>query len=109
VTGARSTCCWSSDAGRWRATFRRVAYDVEAALAAFDRGDYLATGLLARLFRDEVRDARSYLVPYQMWATAQGEPLGVTSWQRFRSRHPERFTPVEPWPRESGSVVPPTP
>ncbi len=94
--------------GAWNPTFRRVAYDQEAALAAFERDGYLAdAGLLARLFRDEVRDARSYLVPYQMWATAQGEPLGEESWARFVARHPERFGPIAPWPRESASVAPP--
>ncbi len=94
--------------GSWRPTFRRVAYDVEATLAAFERDDYLeAGGLLARLFRDEVRDARSYLVPYQMWASERGEVLGEASWQRFQALHPERFTPVVPWPSESTSVVPP--
>ena len=94
--------------GTWRPTFRRVAYDLSAALAAFERGDYLARGgLLARLFRDEVRDARSYVVPYQMWAAAQGEELGEASWARFRERFPERFGPVDPWPSESASVAPP--
>ena len=94
--------------GAWQPTFRRVAYDLAKALAAFDHDGYIASaGLLARLFRDEVRDARSYLVPYQMWAVAQGEALGEASWQRFVALHPARFGPVEPWPNESASVAPP--
>ena len=93
--------------GTWRPTFRRVAYDVEVALAAFDTRDYLSRGgLLARLFRDEVRDARSYLVPYQMWAGARGEVLGEASWKSFVEGHPERFGPVEPWPDQSADVMP---
>jgi len=94
-------------AGAWRPVFRRVAYDVSAALAAFGRGDYLARGgLLARLFHDEIRDARSYLVPFQMWAAERGEPLGEASWERYAALHPERFEPAEPWPLETASVPP---
>jgi predicted phosphodiesterase len=94
--------------GAWRPTFRRVAYDVSEALAAFERGDYLARGgLLARLFRDEVRDARSYVVPYQMWAAAHGEELGEASWARFEERFPERFAPVTGWPEVTASVEAP--
>jgi predicted phosphodiesterase len=94
-------------AGAWRPTFRRVAYDVSAALAAFGRGDYLERGgLLARLFHDEIRDARSYLVPYQMWAAERGEALGETSWERYAALHPERFEPTQPWPLETASVPP---
>ena len=93
--------------GAWRPTFRRVAYDVQSALDAFGQHDYLERGgLLARLFRDEIRDARSYLVPYQMWAAETGEALGEISWERYAARHPERFGSVEPWPRESASVAP---
>ena len=93
--------------GAWQATFRRVAYDLDAALSSFERGDYLERGgLLARLFRDEIRDARSYLVPYQMWATERDEPLGEASWERFVAAHPERFGPVTPWPQRSDSVAP---
>lgn len=93
--------------GAWQATFRRVAYDLAAALAAFERDDYLERGgLLARLFRDEIRDARSYLVPYQMWATEHDERLGEHSWERFVHSHPERFGPVMPWPDRSDSVPP---
>lgn len=93
--------------GAWQATFRRVAYDVAQTLASFERGDYLQRGgLLARLFHDEIRDARSYLVPYQMWATEQGAALGEASWERFVAAHPERFGPVAPWPRGSASMPP---
>jgi len=96
--------------GTWSATFRRVAYDHARALAAFERDGYLERGgLLARLFRDEIRDARSYLVPFQMWATERGERLGEESWGRFSDANPERFGPVAAWPHESAAVDPETP
>lgn len=94
-------------AGRWDITFRRVAYDQAAALRAFESSGYLAAGgLLARLFRDEVRDARSYLVPFQMWGAERGVPLGEASFATFMAELPELFAPFEPWPLESATVQP---
>jgi predicted phosphodiesterase len=85
--------------GVWRSAFRRVPYPVEEALAAFHATGYAAAGgLLARLFHDEVRDARSYLVPYQMWADRHAVALGRRSFARFRALHPNRFAPIVPWP-----------
>ncbi len=93
--------------GAWRPVFRRVAYDVSEVLAAFARGDYLERGgLLARLFHDEIRDARSYLVPFQMWAAERGEALGETSWMRYASLHAERVERATPRPLETASVAP---
>jgi len=95
------------EAGAWRATFRRVAYDHAAALAAYhDRGYLEAGGLLARLFRDEVRDARSYLVPFQMWSEAHGGSLDEAGFERFRRAHPESFRPVVAWPSVTTSEAP---
>jgi hypothetical protein len=95
------------DAGVWRPEFRRVGYDVRAALDAYESSGYLeAGGLLAQLFRDEVRYARSYLVPFQMWAGRSGEPLGEGAFERFRKAHPERFAPVSGWPDDTASVPP---
>lgn len=95
------------EAGRWEAEFRRVAYDHAAALQAYETSGYLATGgLLARLFRDEVRDARSYLVPFQMWAAEQALPLGEAAFERFRRERPALFGLVEPWPQRSATVAP---
>jgi predicted phosphodiesterase len=91
--------------GRWVPAFRRVVYDVEAALSAYERSGYLAAGgLLARLFRDEVRDARSYLVPFQMWTEEHALELGEASWARFRAAVPERFAPTGARPTRSESV-----
>lgn len=93
--------------GAWWPEFRRVAYDRAAALEAYTTSGYLDDGgLLARLFHDEVRDARSYLVPFQMWAETSGESLDGAAFERFRRTHPERFRPVAPWPEETGSVPP---
>ena len=93
--------------GGWRAEFRRVAYDLEESLDAYESSGYLeAGGLLARLFRDEVRDARSYLVPFQMWAGSTGEELDEAAFERFRQARPERFGPVADWPDVTASVAP---
>lgn len=93
--------------GVWVPAFRRVAYDVDAAVAAFGTRGYLeAGGLLARLFRDEVRDARSYLVPFQMWAKAHQVALGDEGFERFRRAQAERFGPVTPWPQRTSSEHP---
>jgi predicted phosphodiesterase len=93
--------------GAWQPTFRRVGYDREAAMAAYTERGYLdAGGLLARLFRDELRDARSYLVPFQMWSAAHGGTLDEAGFERFRREHPDRFRPVAPWPSATTSVAP---
>ncbi len=93
--------------GAWRPEFRRVAYDVGETLQAYERTGYLAEGgLLARLFHDEVRDARSYLVPFQMWAQTAGETMDEASFERFAAVRPERFRPVVPWPEQTESVEP---
>jgi predicted phosphodiesterase len=93
--------------GAWRPTFRRVAYDRDAALAAYhDRGYLEEGGLLARLFRDETRDARSYVVPFQMWTEANGGSLDEAGFERFRREDPARFGPVAPWPGVTTSETP---
>jgi predicted phosphodiesterase len=93
--------------GAWQPTFRRVAYDRDAALTAYEERGYLAEGgLLARLFRDELRDARSYLVPFQMWSEARDGTLDEDGFARFRRDHPDRFRPVAPWPSVTSSEAP---
>lgn len=70
---------------RWRPEFRRVAYDREAALAAFVTSGYLAeAGLSARLYQAEVAVARSLLVPFQMWSETHDAPRDEAAWHRFR-------------------------
>lgn len=108
----RAQYLWLTRRGaEWLPTFRRVAYDHGAALAAYEASGYLtAGGLLARLFRDEVRDARSYLVPFQMWvegdARAGDARFDEEGFAAFRRAHPERFRPVAPWPATTASVAP---
>lgn len=95
------------EGGAWRAEFRRVAYDLRASLEAYETSGYLeAGGLLAQLFRDEVRDARSYLVPFQMWAGTSGEDLNEAAFERFRAARPDRFGPVAGWSDATASVAP---
>lgn len=111
----RAQYLWLTRSGDdWTPTFRRVAYDRSAALAAFEATGYLeAGGLLARLFRDEVRDARSYLVPFLMWVEggfggggSGGFGLDDVGFEAFRRARPERFRPAEPWPERTASVAP---
>ncbi|MBA2667831.1 MAG: metallophosphoesterase family protein [Trueperaceae bacterium] len=91
--------------GVWVPTFRRIVYDVDAALEAYSATGYLAAGgLLASLFHDEVRDARSYLVPFQMWSEERGHALEDESWERFRRAVPDRFGASRPRPTVSESV-----
>jgi predicted phosphodiesterase len=95
------------EGGTWVPEFRRVAYDVDAALAAYHGSGYLdGGGLLARLFYDEVRDARSYLVPFQMWTAERGLELGESTWEIYRREAAERFGPAAPRKGVSESVAP---
>lgn len=93
--------------GGWTPTFRRVAYDLDEALRPFHDSGYLDQGgLAARLFYEEVRDARAYLAPFLMWAESTGQALDEGSFDTFRRGHPGRFGPVEPWPTRTESVRP---
>ena len=78
--------------GRWQPQFRRVAYDREAALRAFVDSGYLELGgLSARIFFEELRNARSYLVPFLMWCEEQGRAHEEAAWQAFRRQFEPRF------------------
>lgn len=89
--------------GEWQPDFRRVPYEVDAAVAAYDDNGLIAeraaSGELADhlldmyVFREELKHARSYLVPYMMWAEVEGVERSLASWELFRERHPERFAP----------------
>lgn len=92
--------------GRWEPEFRRVAYDLAAALAAYDDNGLIAetaaSGTLERdgldmwVFREELKHARSFLVPFMMWAEVEGLDRSMASWEIYRQRHPGRFAPPEP-------------
>ncbi len=78
--------------GRWTPQFRRVPYDRDAALDAFEASGYLEQGgLSARIFREELRNARSYLVPFLMWCEEQGRPHEEAAWNEFQRRFEQRF------------------
>lgn len=82
--------------GRWRAEFRRVAYDRRPALEAFETSGLLEEGgLSAHIFKLELQNARSYLTPFWMWSEEQGLPQDWASWERFQQAFPARFRPPE--------------
>lgn len=83
--------------GAWAPQFRRVPYDHEAALRAFQTSGFVERGgLSARIFLEEARNARSYLVPYLMWCEEHEHPHGEASWAEFQRRFEQRFRPAEP-------------
>lgn len=80
---------------RWRPEFRAVAYDRDAALAAFETTGFLAEGgLSARIFYAELRYARAFLMPFFKWTDARGRPHDDAAWEDFRNMFPERFEAV---------------
>jgi putative phosphoesterase len=82
----------ASDGGSVEHEFRRVEYDRARALRAFDESGYLEEGgLSARIFREELRAARSLLTPFIEWVEESGAALDEAGWDRFRRSHPERF------------------
>ncbi len=85
------------EGGAWTPQFRRVPYDREAALHAFAASGYLEEGgLSARIFLEELRNARSYLVPFLMWCEEQGRSHGEPAWREFQRRFEQRFTAPTP-------------
>lgn len=70
--------------GAWIPEFRRVRYDREAALEAYEATGYLeAVGLSGWLYRLELASARSLLVPFMMWAGRSDGGLDRSVWQAF--------------------------
>ncbi len=86
----------SLEGGEWRPQFRRVAYDRGAAMRAFHDAGYLERGgLSARIFFEELKNARSYLVPFLMWCEEQGRAHGEVAWEEFQRRFEQRFRPPD--------------
>jgi hypothetical protein len=78
--------------GRWRPEFRRVPYDRRAALGAFEDSGYLEQGgLSAAIFYQELRYARSFLVPFLMWCEERARQHGERAWAEFQRYFEERF------------------
>lgn len=82
--------------GAWLPEFRRVPYDVEAAVERFAASGMLEHGgLSAEIFREEIIYARSFLVPFLMWCETDDRDKSAESWEEFRRRFEARFRPPE--------------
>ncbi|RME86304.1 MAG: metallophosphatase family protein [Caldilineae bacterium] len=94
----------------WQAEQRRIPYDVEAELAAFRASDYYREGgVVAHLFWEELRTARSWVLPFfahaRKCALEQAADPNVTAFDREqlqaayrtfdRTRYPE-YNPDAP-------------
>ena len=72
------------EADAWQPTFAQVPYDRAAALAVYATSGYLAEGgLTARIFMLELAMARSFLVPFLMWAEKRDLVTNEVSWHTF--------------------------
>ncbi len=80
------------DGGKWVPEFRRVPYDRQRALAAYeDTGIIESGGLSAVIFREELRHARSFIVQFLMWCEEEGWERTPERWEEFRRMRPSRF------------------
>ena len=71
--------------GIWDIEFRRVTYDRESAMEAFETTGFLRDGgLSACIFLAELRHARSFLVPFLKWCSKGGVPSTEASWEIFQ-------------------------
>ncbi len=88
----------SLEGGRWRPEFRRVPYDRQRALDAYERTGFLEVGgLSAAIFREELRHARSFMVPFQMWCEEEKLERNEENWREYRRMRASRFElPPEP-------------
>jgi len=79
----------------WQPEFRQVAYDRAPALKAFETTGMLEEGgLSAHIFREELKNARSYLTPFWMWTEEQGCEQTWETWRQFQHAFPGRFKAV---------------
>lgn len=83
-------------AGVWQHQFKAVPYDKKAAQQAFYELGYLDEGgISAHIFYEELRCARSFLVPFWNWTQKQEKPQDWTSWELFKEAFPERLLEPE--------------
>ncbi len=77
----------------WTATFRRIAFDLDAVLREFERTNFVAQyGIPARLVVKEFETARLELHPFQAWRRAEcpDEPVSAALLECFEH--------VDKWP-----------
>jgi putative phosphoesterase len=87
----------AADGGSVEHEFRRVEYDRQRSLREFAESGYLEEGgLSARIFREELRAARSLLTPFVEWVEESGAALDEAGWAGFRRAHPARFGAAGP-------------
>jgi len=78
--------------GKWVPEFRRVPYDRARALAAYERTGMLEKGgLSAAIFREELRHARSFIVPFLMWCEEEKLERSQEIWSEYRRMRASRF------------------
>lgn len=76
----------------WLPEFRRVPYDQRRTLAAYDESGLLdAGGLSARIFRDELLHARSFIVPFLMRCEEGRLTRDERGWGEYRRLAAARF------------------
>jgi predicted phosphodiesterase len=78
----------SGAAGDWQVQIRRVPYDIEAAVAAFDGGMRDACRELAELFIRQVRTGRNYFGPWLRGSAGLTDDEVIPSVQRFLAANP---------------------
>jgi diadenosine tetraphosphatase ApaH/serine/threonine PP2A family protein phosphatase len=78
----------SGEPGDWRVELRRVAYDVQAAVAAYDNGLRDACPEVVELFVRQLRTARAYFGPWLRSAAGLPDEELVPSMRRFLAENP---------------------
>src|SRR4030095_1579718 len=74
--------------GDWRMEIRRVPYDVEADVAAYDHGMRAACPELVEVFVRQLRTARGYFGPWLRSAAGLPDKEIVPSLRRFLAENP---------------------
>jgi predicted phosphodiesterase len=78
----------SGEPGDWRVEIRRVAYDVEAGVAAYDNGLRQIAPEIVELFVRQLRTARNYFSPWLHGAAGLPDEDLIPSVRRFLEEHP---------------------
>lgn len=80
----------------WKPEFKRIPYNQEAALKAYETSGLLEEGgLSAYLFQQEVKTAHSLFTPFFMWTEEQELPQNWDTWERFKVLFPERCAIID--------------